>query len=400
MSNTIYMLGAGVNQEIKDFDGLSPPLIDNFFQLALRKKKYCNEHYTSRVQIVYDYIEKYWKRDRSALASATFDLEECFTMLELQLREAINTNDMKKIRRLYTTQFRLKSFIAEVLSEFETFASVSDVMRLFGDVLYKEKPFILTFNYDCFIEAAIESASKVNPSVPQEMLNRSPLEETEVSDDELAYSHFNWNRPLGYGVKFDVVQLMRAGISTYVEGKNFYSHAKNNLYSWPILKLHGSLNWFRYLPIRKYPVFPNEPEVSLPEEKEKEVILIKARWWSSEPPDLKGWYIDPLIITPTLHKEEILHDPVYNRIFDPIWKKAKSVLSKCAKLVVIGYSFPSTDFLTRKLLLETFSEHAIERLAVVNPDPSVVQKVKDLCHFERPATVCKNLQEFLHWVEV
>ena len=395
MSATVYVLGAGVNQVIKDWDRLSPPLISNFFQVALKKEKYRSERYTSKIQIVYDYIKKYWKKNKSDLSSISFDLEECFTMLELQLREAIDANDIEKARELYTVQFKLKSFIAEVLSEFKIFPNTSDTMRRFGEILYKEKPIIITFNYDCIIEVAIESASGVNPHVPREIFGRNPLQETNVSEEELAYSHFNWNRPLGYSIKFDKVQLHRAGIRTYVEGERFYSHPKNKLYSWYILKLHGSLNWFRYLPIRKYPTFLDEAEISLPKEKEKEIILIEGDWWFNEPPDLDGWYIDPIIITPTLYKEEYLRDPLYTRVFSPIWRKAKEVLSNCKRLVVIGYSFPATDFPTKKLFLESFSENVLEELIVVNPDTSVVQKVKNLCHFEKPVTVCKDLEEFL-----
>ncbi|MCD6371381.1 MAG: hypothetical protein J7L39_01545 [Candidatus Aenigmarchaeota archaeon] len=269
-------------------------------------------------------------------------------------------------------------------------------MRQFGEILYKEKPIIITFNYDRIIDAAIESVSGVNPYAPREIFGRNPFQGTNVSEEELAYSHFNWNRPLGYSIKFDKVQLHRAGIRTYVEGERFYSHPKNKLYSWYILKLHGSLNWFRYLPIRKYSTFPGETEISLPKEKEKEIILIEGNWWFNEPPDLDGWYIDPIIITtPILYKEKYLRDPLYTRVFSPIWRKAKEALSNCKRLVVIGHSFPATDFPTKKLFLESFSENVLGELIVVNPDTSVVQKVKNLCHFEKPVIVCKDLEEFL-----
>ena len=401
MNDIIYMLGAGANRETKDWGGLSPPLINEFFQVASKKDKSSGGPYMRTLQIVYDYIYKYWGKSKSELTSIPFDLEECFTTLELQLREAIAKNEVEESKRLRNIQFRLKSLVAELLSEFEVFAQTSDIMRLFGKVLYEEKPIIVTFNYDCFIEAIIEIASGVNPSIPQEMFNLPRLaEETKVSDDELAYGHFNWNRPLGYGIAVDVVQLHRAGIHTYVEGNRFYSHPKNQLYSLSILKLHGSLNWFRYLPIRKYPLISEELEV-LPKDKESNIILMDAKykWWFGEPPDLNGWYVDPILITPTLHKEEFLYDPVYGRVFAPVWEKAKEALCNCRKLVVIGYSFPPTDFLTKKLFLEAFSEHAIEELVVVNPDTSTVQKVKDLCHFEKSVMVCTGLKEFLHEVD-
>jgi len=109
-----------------------------------------------------------------------------------------------------------------------------------------------------------------------------------------------------------------------------------------------------------------------------------------------GWYLDPVMITPVLHKEEYLQDPFYSRIFSTIWKKAKEALSKCERLIVIGYSFPTTDFLTKKLFLESFSENTLEELIVVNPDTSIVQKVKNLCHFEKPIVICKDLHEFIY----
>lgn len=427
MSNTVYLLGAGFNQAIKDDDGLSPPLINNFFQIASKSKKFPKEHYTKGMQIVYDYIRKYWHKDRDALVSTAFDLEECFTMLEYQFREALDRNDKKRIGELHIIQFKLKSFVAKVLSDFQMDAYFSDILNFFGELLYREKPFILTFNYDCFIEGAIEHASggsqsikklcderekwsssidpKIfdevvrNPSIEnQRVLARTimedPFRRPEIPREELANSNYNWNKPLGYGIQFDYIQLQQPGIH-YVKGSDFYSHTQDKLYTWPILKLHGSLNWFRYLPLRKYPTYLDAGVVPLSNDKKNEVILAERRWWFDKPPDLNGLYIDPIIITPELNKEKYFQDPLYNRVFSPIWKKAKEFLSNCKKLIVIGYSFPATDFPTKKLFLEAFSENSLKELIIVNPNTSIVQKVKNLTHFENSVTVCENLEEFL-----
>lgn len=398
MSEKVYLLGAGANQSIRDLDNLPPPMTKNFFQISLKKGKYANEHYIEKAQSVYDYIEKYWRKNKSDLATSSFDLEECFTLLERQARQAQQRNDEQRYRELWKIQFLLKSFFAEVLSEFETFAYTSETMQKFGKLLYKERPTILTFNYDCFVEAVIEGVSGVNPSLPEEMFkpppDKWPFERIKVSDEELAYSHFNWNRPLGYGLIFDEVQLHRAGLSTYVEGKRFYSHCQNKLYSWPILKLHGSLNWFRYLPIRKYPIFSEDnTEISKFTKKANEIILVDAkfRWWFAEPPDLDGWIIDPLVITPTLYKDAFYRE----RPFNQVWKMAEDALSRCKRLIVIGYSFSPTDFATKQLFLESFSNHDIDELIVVNPNTSVVQVTKGLCHHDKPVVVCKNLKEYL-----
>jgi len=399
MNDTTYVLGAGVNREIIDRDGFSRPLINEFFQVALEKRKFSGALHTGRLQIVYDYIYKYWRKTRSDLTRIPFDLEECFTMLELQLCEAIAKKDDEESIQLHTIQSRLKGLVAELLSEFEMQAFRSDAMVRFGRVLYEAKPTILTFNYDCILEAIIESASGLNPSSPPERLSRAPFGPTKLSDDELAYSHFNWKRPLAYGIQFDLVQLPQAGASRYAEGKEFYSHPQNQLYFSPILKLHGSLNWFRYLPIRFFPALSESLE-ELPRDKEHSVVFsdhAQYRWGFGQP-YLGEWHYDPILITPILHKQAFLHHPVYRRVFGPVWQKAQQALCNCDRLVVIGYSFPSTDFLTKKLFLEAFSDRTIEELVVVNPDTSVIQKTKELCHFEKPVIVCKDVREFLRRV--
>jgi len=389
MTETVYLLGAGLNQNVVDWHGLKPPLANNLFQRALRNDKYAGEHYSNRITPVYEYISRYWKKSKDDLRNEPINLEECFTMLQLQQNEAERVEDYQKLGELARTEFHLILFLAEFLSEFDVHALKSDLMEEFGAVIYQEKPTILTLNYDCILETIIESASGGRTSIP-ESFRGIPDEQGEITDEELPYSHYNWNRTLGYGIKFDEVQLQRAGISTYVRGSRFYNHPENQLYAWTILKLHGSLNWFHYLQIRKYPLFGSEDE-KLSEDTLKETLLVDGRWRFNEPPDHNGWLINPLIITPVLYKEQFYDHPV----FSDIWKQAYNELSACRRLVVIGYSFASTDFNIKKLFLEAFCENTLEELIVVNPDTSVVRTVKELSHFQKPVLVCHDLEEYL-----
>ena len=384
----IYLLGAGFNQCVKDWDGLKPPLATNFFQNILKSRKYSHDHYLSDVESVYSYIERYWKKSKEDLLKQPQDIEEVFTFIELQFNKAIEAKDDDRVSELQAIYFKLKTMLAAFLSEFDIHSHSSEILKDFGSLVYKQKPTFITFNYDCILESAIESASGGNPNIPKSF--RGGMEIGEVPDEELPYSHNNWNSPLGYGIKFNKVQLQRAGVSEYVDGNRFYSHPKNNLYDWKILKLHGSLNWFKYLPIRKYPAFPGKEE-QLVEEKLKEVMLLRGHWWFNEPPDLDGWYIDPLIITPVLYKEIYYRE----KLFSDIWEQAKDCLEQCSKLVVIGYSFPPTDFATKKLLLEAFENNELDELIVVNPNTEVVKIIKELTHFNKPVSVCSNLEEFL-----
>jgi len=104
MSEIVYVLGAGVNQVIKDDYGLSPPLINNFFQNALKKYKDQFLAPTFGFKLVYDYIKKYWRKSISDLENYPFDLEECFTLLDMQIDNARKSCKKKKEIQLYNVQ--------------------------------------------------------------------------------------------------------------------------------------------------------------------------------------------------------------------------------------------------------------------------------------------------------
>ncbi|TFH00412.1 MAG: hypothetical protein E4H14_19670 [Candidatus Thorarchaeota archaeon] len=395
MNSTVYVLVAGLNQTVRNWEGVSPPLIDNCFQIAFRMRKFSDDFYLSKLDDVFSYIEKYWKRSRQSLASEPFNIEECFTLIELQRREASVTGRSQDEDSLYQVQFKLKSFLAELLSDFAVFSNSSPEMHRLGQILWNEKPTILTFNYDTILESIIELASGHSEDFTPHLLGeffRKEVDGSGDAPDELLSSSFNrWKRPLGYGILFNEVKLPHVGPAIIQDGKRYYDLPSNKLYTWPILKLHGSINWFRYLPIRSMPTFPGEDEPIFSDEISKRTLLIEGSWWFTEPPRHNGWYLDPVMITPDLNKEEKLHHPV----FTAIWDRARNSLSECKRLIIIGYAFSTADFPTKKLFLEAFVQNTLDELIVVNPDTSVVKTVKDLCHFQKPVVVCKDIAEFL-----
>jgi len=86
--------------------------------------------------------------------------------------------------------------------------------------------------------------------------------------------------------------------------------------------------------------------------------------------------------------------PLYSKLLKLIWDKAKDSLTNCKRLVVIGDSFPATDFLTRKMFLESFSSNTLYELIIVSPSQETISNVKDLCHFKEPKTF-RNLEEYI-----
>lgn len=394
LTDTVYVLGAGANKSLRSRESFSPPLINEFFQIALAMPQFSHEHYMKQMMPVFNYIQEYWKMSVQDLASRPFNLEDLFTLASTQFDDAQAANDINTARSLQEILQLSKAFLTELLSEF-TYSTDYPGFQHLAKVIYDEKPTVLTFNYDCYLERAIESASEHNMTLPEKKPSGTRFDPCEITEEDLVYSFMNWNMPLGYGFKFDEVELRRPGVGSYVDGKRFYSHPGNNLYDWKILKLHGSLNWFQYLPFRAFPTMPGEEEPEFTSEMKNSIILKDELLRINDFPRHNGWYINPLIVTPELNKTQLLRRP----LFSQIWQNARTALSNCRRLVVIGYSFSASDFPTRKLFLESFTNSELEEVVVVNPDTSIARTVKNLCHFDRPILTCENIHEYLRSVD-
>jgi hypothetical protein len=256
-----------------------------------------------------------------------------------------------------------------------------DLLEL-GKRLCESRAAVLSFNYDTIIENMIEMAAGDNDAEP-------PRGER-VSDEQLSYSDSNWNRALAYGVRFDEVELQQsASVLEPVSGDRFYGHPDNALYDPPLLKLHGSLNWFVHTSRRTYP----QPYGVTTNPKEGQTVLTSGYPWLAHgfgKPDRDGWVLEPIVVTPVLYKE--LVDEV---LVGESWRRAREELSECRRLVVGGYSFPPSDFAMSKLFLEAFVDGPPEELVSINPDPRVAGRAAELCHFGRTPLIRENLEEYL-----
>jgi len=403
----VYLLGAGVNKSLKyhknESETFFPPLSKNFFNIALQITDHIEYGYDNCCGLLTAYIEKYWKKKKEHLLHNEFDLEECFTLLQLQMKEALNQKDYNTFNNLNEIFLSLVDLFVILLKEFK-WSPLSHTFLRFGQILYEEKPTIITFNYDDFIETSIEYASGKSSSD-----NSSRMFESQINKDNrseiIQNSEWNWNRPLGYGIEFDKVMLYDGSEGPakekFFSGQEFYSH--NKLYDWNLLKLHGSLNWWkftRYSPNKWLSV----DEVQNRFDINKDLITIQERMmtFGSHPFSAKEQlYIEPIIITPVLHKQFEETTSIYNKIFNILWNKAKVKLTKCKSLILIGYSFPPTDFYTKKLLLEAFSENdSLKEIIVVNPDKRIVEKVRDLCHFNNTIKHLNSLEEYIEYYKM
>ena len=173
MNGTVYVVGAGINKVLKihskwarsiklspeNYEDINPPLIDDFFQVALKMEEY--GYIKSEYDILYAYINENWGKRKVGLKTEKLSLEDCVTSIEIELNQAIKNDDAGKIKKIGKVRVTLISLFINILNSFEKQRSIesSEEMSYFGKYIYKNHPTIITFNDDYFIERSIEKAS-------------------------------------------------------------------------------------------------------------------------------------------------------------------------------------------------------------------------------------------------
>jgi hypothetical protein len=336
---------------------------------------------------LFDFIEKYWHMTQDELKDNDFDLEECFTLLELQRRDAARSKDQEAFVSTSRHEWLLTQLLLDFMSEIEHWFFNSAEFQAFGKRLFLERATVITFNYDSLLESAIEAASPPRLDAIKALSARDPMDNV-ISDEDIAYSFHEWNRYVAYKVKFDEVELLTPGISRMVEGTRYYGHARNQTDLPAFLKMHGSLGWFFH---SGYSVDGVQLEGGRDFQTGRSVL--RRGLYRLAHPNIDYAHMEillPLIITPVLNKPYDQHPVLLT-----VWEQAQAELRQCKRLVIGGYSFPQTDFHVRRLLREVFSENSPEELCIINPNTTIVRVAKDLCNYKKPVMVCKDLDEFL-----
>jgi len=186
MADTVYLLGAGINRNLSarissrdPARRMRPPLATDFFQevLQVEELRIGMDNHRRAFQSVYDYIERYWKLSCNDLKTVRFDLEEYFTLIQLQQSEADQEGNIEEYRELTQIYSQLLILLSRLFSQFDVFsilemdwerqefAKGAEAFQTLGRLILEESAAVLTFNYDLLIESAIEQASGMNPEI-------------------------------------------------------------------------------------------------------------------------------------------------------------------------------------------------------------------------------------------
>jgi hypothetical protein len=336
MAQTVYVLGAGASYgdtlrmsdeqrwrqvckkdrdtEIDPATATNPPLITGFFDA-----KYLWWSYPERIEKLYPEMVNYIRR-RWGIKGAfgtddwlSVNLEDVFTSAAIDLEfNPDGTNEHAKSQLLLN---QIKRHVSFILGRC-TICRYGEYSRALVNALH-ESDTIINFNYDLLID--------------QELIPR-----------EGAYQYHNFadvvlDKPFNDMPQFRALRDKDTGSGLY-------------------LKMHGSLNWTTCTNT----ACPRSTSIEIGDVLHSLLLRNSPTGVPSRCKTCVG-EVSTVIVPPLLNKP-VMHSPVFRNI----WSNALECLKQAQRIVIIGYSFPPTDFYTEWLFRSAQIDEDT-RVQIVNP---------------------------------
>jgi hypothetical protein len=387
MEKTVYIFGAGASYAYDQSPtGVRPPLARGFFKAYMDLP--ISEDLEVRVGDLVNHVRDIYGLTYHNFYRFNQDIEKFMTHLDIQVRQLATLRQLLQKEKIDDCfiQFwqsikvydQMLFLITHVLNEIQN-GPVSNLYSSLIKASNNEDTFI-TFNWDTLLDRCLASLG-------------------------------SWNADDGYGVPF---------LKIYDKGwrdPNPKGHKPR------LLKLHGSTNWlvpyytWRLDTAERCMLMPSEKRTTptmnwdyqfdplmpgagikfhldaepwqgkpIPKPPDRSVYPIcmidstlyyscyKDRWRTGYqpfsyffPPDHPETPVPlmPLTIAPVLFK---MYDE-FDFVLDPLWKAAEEEIKLADRLVIIGYSFPTTDNRVVDLFRIASSRSEQPTIEVVNPDP-------------------------------
>ena len=143
----------------------------------------------------------------------------------------------------------------------------------------------------------------------------------------------------------------------------------------PILKLHGSLNWYSCHTSAR----PSVQALLRPTRKLRITLRTKVSSELSYVGGHRKMYGFPIVLPPVVHKAGILHESL-----KPVWRDAEMALRNARRVIVFGYSCPGPDVESANLISRTIRGRTdLSSFSVVDPSPVTFQRYVDLTGLDR-----------------
>jgi len=296
------------------------------------------------------------------------------------LKVARNLKNQSKIspnsKELFDLVFRAKKEITKMQSKFnienpnniEVLFAQFEMAELLGKLGDMEAEEIVNLKkaVNILISETIENSFYLNPKddyfLPSDTYNRfvQLIQKILLKGETVSIITFNYDIALEYALQFN-----RQPFDYCLLGGSvlFDSNSKIKL-----LKLHGSLNWYKGSGQEGISVMENSIEQGHIRHTANDLRskLECLRY-------IRGQDAEVMIVPPTYNKMQH-HSQLKN-----VWQNAALELSNCKRIHIIGYSLPNTDHFFRDLFAQgTLDVDMIDEILVYDPDPEIETRFKDL----------------------
>lgn len=313
----VYVLGAGAAAAYKgSFIGETSPVANNFFQKAMqvidihqiRNRRFSDDRLT--YDHIFSFIEQFWGVPREKVANSNLDMEEVLTLLSIELEEDLPGRERLKLA--YEEYLLLMALTFDKI----LFGEVCPHHRRIAQSL-KPGDTVISFNYELLMDYALGNLTQ---------------------DDQA-----KWQINDGYGVP----------CSKLTKAKGYAPNPVSNV---KLLKLHGSLNWLFC------PLCGQLYSYEHLDQRGNSIIINGMANMVECTSEKCCQRLSRVIIPPTLLKN-------YQIIpFIPkLWQQARECLQRAKEVVVIGYSFPTTDFRSNWMFRKAMVHNeGLEKLVIID----------------------------------
>lgn len=394
----VILLGAGASKAYSEsVSKVRMPIAKDFFQTF--RKLSISENSWILIGNIINYLKKYHHISSfEQFDNYSIDIEQIHSEIEQKLKNFLQTKeDSKEIFmgiylcfKAYTELiFLFSCVINEIQNGPVSKTHVNLVKRLNSDDI------IITFNWDTLVDRALSKEKSwncftgyyVKPfAVYQDQWNNNDGSLVSGNAPLLLKLHgsTNWltSAPIVEGKKWKSIQeLSNDNFCVYESALAPYQ-----TYDGRYMKGYEDFSYGYYpvnLPLRG---------TNLPDG----YLLTKAISRTGFNP--KGETKDigltsiPLIIPPVKNKNY----NYFGSLFDSLWDKAGESITKADEIVIIGYSFPETDYKSDLLFREAFIKRAdIPNITIVDPYPEKVVE-RFILNFGIPAQKIKIVKEYFN----
>lgn len=362
--NKLLIIGAGCSlnycQSTSNIEGLVSPLDSNFFKMA--KKVLLSTTIDRNLAF--------------QIEGMVHNLHRLYGYRAFDIRDWINTPDASEFLRIFDDdRLSLEKVMTQLFLENEIFQRLPPFNAYFQgnnrEIDTDDSPFALVELVALTISKALQGP-----------VCREHIRLAETLSEGDAVISFNYDILIDNALR----QLNKLTDSGYlvpfhkISAGQGWQHAEDEPSQVTLLKLHGSMNWLHCSYCDG--TFLNRSEKISPE-------------YSTFPKNCPSCgqsnvYFQRVIVPPLLAKDYSLQP------LKLLWRLANHHVARAREIVIIGYSFPPTDFATEALLRDSlpWERQGQVRFVIVNPDEKVYDHFKKLFN---SSTVewKKSLEEYL-----